>query len=100
VNMQNAAEGKHAPSHRHSLHERRAYWATTMHTMGMICTLTLSVMSGGFRMDWDPPMGPASPNFLRNRPSAVSEEVFVADAIATMLLASLPIPCGYAPAMS
>ena len=75
------AEGEHAPSPRHRLRERRAHWAATMHVMGLVCALTLSVLSGGFRMDWDPVKGPAPPAFLRNHPSALAEAAFVLDAI-------------------
>jgi hypothetical protein len=53
-----------------------------MHQMGLICALTLSVLTGGFRMDWDPDMGPAPPTFLRNHPSALAEAAFVTEAIA------------------
>ena len=56
-----------------------------MHMMGLICALTLSVLSGGFRVDWDPVKGPAPPAFLRkknrNYPSALAEAAFVLDAI-------------------
>ena len=58
-----------------------------MHAMGMVCALTLSVITGGFRMDWDPDMGPAAPTFLRNHPSAIAEAAFVAESIAAGVLA-------------
>jgi hypothetical protein len=32
-----------------------------MHQMGLVCALTLSVIASGFRMDWDPELGPARP---------------------------------------
>ena len=53
-----------------------------MHQMGLVCALTLSVLTGGFRMDWDPDMGPALPTFLRNHPSALAEAAFVTEAVA------------------
>ena len=53
-----------------------------MHQMGLVCALTLSVISGGFRMDWDPALGEAIPIFLRNHPSAFEEAAFVTAAIA------------------
>lgn len=76
------AESEPSPSPRHRLRDRRAYWGATMHQMGLVCALTLSVIAGGFRMDWDPELGPAPPAFLRNHPSAYAEATFVADAIA------------------
>ena len=56
-----------------------------MGALCIFCALTLSVITGGFRLDreWDPAMGPAPPTFLRNHPSAFAEAAFVADAIAT-----------------
>ena len=83
------AEGEHAPSPRHCLRERRAYWAATMPVMGLVCALALSVLSGGFRMDWDPVKGPAPPAFLRNHPSALAEAAFVLDAILSGVAAEL-----------
>jgi hypothetical protein len=78
------AEGEQAPSPRHRLRDRRTYWGATMRQMGLVCALTLSVITGGFRtgMDWDPDMGPAPPAFLRNHPSALAEAAFVSEAVA------------------
>ena len=89
------AEGEHAPSPRHRLRERRAYWASTMHSMGLVCALTgtLSVITGGFSMDWDPVLGPAPPAFLRNHPSALTEAVFVAEAISADITARTMRTC-------
>ena len=53
-----------------------------MHQIGIVCALTLSVIAGGFRMDWDPALGEASPIFLKNHPSALAESGFVTSAIA------------------
>ena len=64
-----------------------------MHQMGLICALTLSVISGGFRMDWDPDTGPAPPAFLRNHPSALAEASFVTDAIAAGIAARTMRAC-------
>ena len=86
-------EGEHAPSPRHRLRDRRAYWAATMHTMGLVCALTLSVITGGFRMDWDPAKGPAPPAFLPNHPSALAEAAFVAEAIAAGVAAGTMEVC-------
>ena len=64
-----------------------------MHQMGLVCALTLSVISGGFRMDWDPARGPATPAFLRNHPSALAEAAFVAEAIAAGIAARTMRAC-------
>jgi hypothetical protein len=64
-----------------------------MHTMGMICALTLSVLSGGFCMDWDTALGPVPLTFLNNHPFAVLEAVFVADAIAACISSSTMLIC-------
>ena len=77
-----AAEGEQPPSPRHRLRDCLPYWRRTMHQMGLVCALTLSVISGGFRMDWDPALGEAIPVFLRNHPSAFEEAAFVTAAIA------------------
>jgi hypothetical protein len=53
-----------------------------MHQIGFVCALTLSVIASGYRLDWDPTLGPAPPVFLRNHPSAFAEAAFVAAAIA------------------
>ena len=90
------AEGEQAPSPRHRLRDRREYWGATMRQMGLVCSLVLSVISGGFRMDWDPDKGPAPPAFLRNHPSALAEAAFVADAIATGIAARTMRACSRA----
>jgi hypothetical protein len=64
-----------------------------MHQMGLICALTLSVITGGFRMDCDPEMGPAPPAFLRNHPSALAEAAFVTEAIAAGVAARTMRAC-------
>ncbi len=81
------AEGEQAFSPRHRLRDWRAYWGATMRQMGLVCALTLSVISGGFRMDWDPDKGPAPSAFLRNHPSALAEVAFVTEAIAAGIAA-------------
>ena len=53
-----------------------------MHQIGIVCALTLSVIAGGFRMDWDPALGEASPIFLKNHLSALAESGFVTSAFA------------------
>jgi hypothetical protein len=86
-------EGEHTPSPRHRLRDQQAYWGTTVHQMGLVCALTLSVITGGFRMDWDPDRGPAPPAFLRNHPSALVEAAFVSGAIASGIAARTVWPC-------
>ncbi len=73
------AEGDQAspPSPRHGLRDRLAYWGGTMRQIGLVCALALSVITGGFRMDWDPDRGPALPAFLRKHPSALAEVALV-----------------------
>ena len=64
-----------------------------MHVMGLVCSLTLSVLLGCFRMDWDPVKGPAPPAFLRNHPSALAEAAFVLDAILSCVTSSTMREC-------
>jgi hypothetical protein len=59
-----------------------------MHQIGIVCALTLSIIAGGFRMDWDPALGEASPIFLKNHSSALAESGFVTSAIADCVVAS------------
>ncbi len=53
-----------------------------MRQIGLVCALALSVITGGFRMDWDPDRGPALPAFLGNHFSALAKVAFVTGAIA------------------
>ena len=64
-----------------------------MRQMGLVCALTLSVITGGFRMDWDPERDPSTPTFLRNHPSALAEAAFVAEAIAAGVAARTMLAC-------
>jgi hypothetical protein len=86
-------EGEQAPSPRHRLRDRRAYWGATMRQMGLVCALTLTVITGGFRMDWDPDLGPAPPAFLRNHPSTLAEAAFLSGAIAPGIAARTMLAC-------
>jgi hypothetical protein len=36
------------------LSSRRPYWLATMRQIGTICALTLSILSAGYRLEWDP----------------------------------------------
>ena len=67
-----------------------------MHRMGLICALTLSVISGGFRMDWDPAKGPAAPIHLHNHPSALAEAAFVSESVAAGIAARTMRVCSRA----
>ena len=64
-----------------------------MHQIGFVCALTLSVLAGGYRLDWDPALGQAPPIFLRNHPSAFAEAAFVASAIAAGVAARTMRAC-------
>ncbi len=88
-------KGEHTPSPRHWLRDRQAYWGAAMHQMGLVCAPTLSVITGGFRMDWDPDRGPAPPAFLRNHPSALTEAAVVSGAIASGIAARTMLACSH-----
>ena len=64
-----------------------------MHQISFVCALTLSVIAGGYRLDWDPTLGPASPVFLRNHPSAFAEASFVSAAVAAGVAARTMRAC-------
>ncbi len=64
-----------------------------MHQMGLVCALTLLVITCWFCMDWDPEQGPAPPAFLCNHPSALAEATFVAEAIAAGVTAHTMWAC-------
>ena len=64
------------------LRAHRPYWLRTMHQIGVVCALTLSVLDIGYRLDWDPARGRPSPVWLRNHPSAVSHRDFVSSKVA------------------
>jgi hypothetical protein len=81
-------EGEQTPSPRHRHQKHFLYWRAMMHQIGIVCALTLSVIAGGFRMDWDPALGEASSIFLKNHPSALAERGFVTSAIADGVAAS------------
>ena len=74
--------GAKPASPRDRLRASLPYGLEKMHQIGLVCALTLSVIAGGFRMDWDPERGPAPPAFFANHPSAFEEAAFVAAAIA------------------
>jgi len=53
-----------------------------MHQINKVCAVTLSVISTGYRLEWDPATGPPTRCRMRNHPSALSSATFVADKIA------------------
>ena len=53
-----------------------------MHQLGMVCALTLSILSSGYQLEWDPKKGVAPPIHLGNHPSARNEHQFVSEAVA------------------
>lgn len=58
------------------------YWRRTMHQIGLVCALTLSVLSDGFRLSWNPERGPPPACWLRNHPSASAHAGFVTEKVA------------------
>ena len=58
------------------LRAHRSYWLATMHQIGLICALTLSVIDSGYRLEWDPVKGPPARRWLRNYPSALEQAAF------------------------
>ena len=93
ANGEPGGEGEQPPSPLYRLLERLQYWRATMHQIGIVCALILFVIAGGFRMDWDPALGEASPIFLKNHPLALAESGFVTSAIADSVAASTMLVC-------
>lgn len=54
----------------------------TMRQIGFVCALTLSVINSGFRLEWDPALGPPPRRWLRNHPSAHEHAAFVSEKVA------------------
>ncbi len=71
-----------SPSPLGRLRAHRPYWLATMHQIGAVRALTLSVLSDGYRLDWHPSMGTPPRCWLRNHPSASAHATFVAEKIA------------------
>ena len=84
--------GKPSPMHR--LRACRPYWLATMHQIGVICALTLSIISDGYRLEWTPDRGAPRPVRLPNRPTASANAPFVRTAIAEGAAAGTMQPCG------
>ena len=83
--------GPESPLHR--LRQHKSYWVQTMHQIGFICAMTLSILDAGYRLEWDSQLGPAPAAFLRNHPSAYTESAFVSDAVAAGVAAGIMVAC-------
>ena len=75
------------------LSSRRAYWLATMRQMGTICALTLSILSAGYRLEWDPAKGPPPAVHLPNAKTAFENPAFVTAAIAEGVGLGTTAPC-------
>jgi hypothetical protein len=53
-----------------------------MHKMGIECALTLSILAGGYRLEWDEAMGPPAPCLFQNAKSAFTVPEFDSATIA------------------
>ena len=53
-----------------------------MHQIGMVCATTLSVITSGYRLEWDTTTGPPPRCILRNHPSANANAAFVSEKVA------------------
>ena len=69
------------------------YWRATMHRLGLVCALTLSIIADGYRLDWDPKEGIPPPVTLPNKQTALKEAAFVSKAIAEGVAAGVMRPC-------
>ena len=82
-----------AQSPLHRLRQHRPYWLAKMKAMGTICALTLSILATGYRLDWSPKFGPATPVFQTNHPSASVHGSFTSEAIAAGVAMCIMRPC-------
>ena len=64
-----------------------------MHLIGTVCTLTLSILTKGYQLEWDPTRGPAQPIRLHNHPSAIKQWDFVSGAVLTGVKSSIMQHC-------
>jgi hypothetical protein len=67
---------------RDRLRSRSPYWVATMHKVGIVCALTLSIFASGYRLEWEEAMGPPAPGLSPNAKSAFTAPEFVSAAIA------------------
>jgi len=77
----------------HRLRAHRPFWLATMHLLGVVCPLTLSIITEGYRLEWDPDLGMAPPAHLSNHPSAHSHHAFVTGAVTAGTAASIMQRC-------
>ena len=77
------------------LRARSSYWLATLHQIGLICALTLSVIDSGYRLESDPAKGPPARCWLRNHPSALEQAAaaFVSAKVAEGVLAGTMVTC-------
>ena len=78
---------------RERLRTRRPYWVATMVQIGCMCSLTLSILTGGYRLEWDAALGPPERTQLRNARSAYAAADFVSAAIADGVALGTMVPC-------
>ena len=90
---QDLLSGENPESPLNRLRNRRSYWMTTMRQMGALCAFTLSIITSGYQMEWNPQKGPAPPVHLRNHNSAFAETEFVTTAIAAGVAAGIMVAC-------
>ncbi len=67
-----------------------------MHQLGVLCALTLYILTGGYRLDseWDPAAGPLAACIRHIAASALAEPELVPAAVAEGVhLGTMP-PCG------
>ena len=63
-----------------------------MNVVGVTCALTLSIIAGGYQLEWNE-HGPAAAAHLRNHPSALAEAAFVSEAVAAGVAAGTMRQC-------
>ena len=78
------------------LRAHRPYWLATMHQIGVVCALTLSVLDVGYRLEWRATRGPPPRCWLRNHPSASAHATFVAEKVAEGVAAGTMHVCAAA----
>jgi hypothetical protein len=64
-----------------------------MHKMGIVCALTLSILAGGYRLEWDEKKGPPAPGLFPNAKSVFAATEFVSAAIAEGVSLGTMAPC-------
>ena len=64
-----------------------------MRQIGTVCALTLSILSAGYRLEWDPATGPPPAVHLANAKSAFENPAFVSAAIAEGVRLGTMAPC-------